>query len=149
MRIVGGYQHASTKLSSYMSRQEDQVHVCSGVSEPVIVNLLNEVMSLHATKWYYLVTSRRQEERNSNNFNTRWPFIFSAISESFDLREVTLSGWEFTLVCRIEVATYEKLECVLSNVAWKQKNSLFLVRALTHTIIHQDKVFMIWWRLNG
>jgi hypothetical protein len=50
MRIVGGYQHASTKLSSYMSRQEDQVHVCSGVSEPVIVNLLNEVMSLHATK---------------------------------------------------------------------------------------------------
>lgn len=29
---------------------------------------------------------RRQEDKNNNNFNARWPFIFNAIIETLDLR---------------------------------------------------------------
>jgi hypothetical protein len=39
---------------------------------------------------------RRQEEKNNANFNPRWPFIFNAIIESLDLRELALSGRQFT-----------------------------------------------------
>jgi hypothetical protein len=35
---------------------------------------------------------RRREEKNNDNFNARWPFIFNAIIESLDLRELVLSG---------------------------------------------------------
>jgi hypothetical protein len=34
--------------------------------------------------------TRRKEEKN-DNFNARWPFMFNAIIESLDLREITLS----------------------------------------------------------
>jgi hypothetical protein len=34
---------------------------------------------------------RRQDEKNKDNFNDRWPFIFNAIIESLDLREIAIS----------------------------------------------------------
>jgi hypothetical protein len=33
----------------------------------------------------------RQKGKNNDNFNARWPFIFNAIIESIDLRELALS----------------------------------------------------------
>jgi hypothetical protein len=39
---------------------------------------------------------RRIEEKNNNNFNTRWSSMFNAIIESLDLREIALSGRQFT-----------------------------------------------------
>jgi hypothetical protein len=35
---------------------------------------------------------RRKEDKNNDNFNGRWPFMFNAIIESLDLREIMLSG---------------------------------------------------------
>jgi hypothetical protein len=35
---------------------------------------------------------RRKEEKNNDNYNPRWPFIFNAIIESLDLRELDLLG---------------------------------------------------------
>ena len=35
---------------------------------------------------------RRQEDKNKANFNLYWPFVFNAIIESLDLREIELSG---------------------------------------------------------
>lgn len=43
---------------------------------------------------------RRKEEKNKDNFNTRWPFIFNVIIESLDLRELALSGRQFTWASR-------------------------------------------------
>jgi hypothetical protein len=76
---------------------------------------------------------RRQEEKNNNNFNARWPFIFNAIIESLDLRELALSGRQFTWANRKEVQTFEKLDRVLASVSWEQKFPLVSVRALTRT----------------
>jgi hypothetical protein len=39
---------------------------------------------------------RRKEEKNNDNFNAHWSFIFNAIIESLNLREIILSGRQFT-----------------------------------------------------
>jgi hypothetical protein len=49
---------------------------------------------------------RRKEEKNNDNFNTRWPFLFNAIIESLDLREIALSGRQFTWANRRVHPTY-------------------------------------------
>jgi hypothetical protein len=74
---------------------------------------------------------RRQEEKNNDNFNARWPFIFNAIIESLDLREIALSGRQFTWANRRENPTYEKLDRILASVSWEQKFPLVSVRALS------------------
>jgi hypothetical protein len=52
---------------------------------------------------------RRQEEKNNENFYARWAFIFNAIIESLDLREIVLSGRQYTWANRRDNPTYEKL----------------------------------------
>jgi endonuclease/exonuclease/phosphatase family metal-dependent hydrolase len=74
----------------------------------------------------------RQEE-NNNNFNPRWSSIFNAIIESLDLREIVLSGCQFTWASRRIVPTVEKLDRVLVSVEWEEKYPLVSVRALTRT----------------
>jgi hypothetical protein len=74
---------------------------------------------------------RRKEEKNNDNFNARWPFIFNAIIESLDLREIILSSRQFTWASRREIPTYEKLDRILANVGWKQKFPLVSVCAMT------------------
>jgi hypothetical protein len=64
---------------------------------------------------------RRKEEKNNNNFNTRWPFMFNAIIESLDLREIALSGRQFTWASRRTILTYEKLDIILASVDWENK----------------------------
>jgi hypothetical protein len=78
---------------------------------------------------FYII--RRQEEKNNDNCNARWSFIFNAIIESLDLREIVLSGRQFTWVNRKVIPTYEKLDRVLTCVSWEQKFPLVSVRALT------------------
>jgi exonuclease III len=35
---------------------------------------------------------RKREDKNNDNFNARWPFVFNAIIEHLNLREIALSG---------------------------------------------------------
>jgi hypothetical protein len=76
---------------------------------------------------------RRREEKNNDNFDARWPFIFNAIIESLDLRELALSGRQFTWENRRDNPTYEKLDRVLASVSWEQKYPLVSVQALTRS----------------
>ena len=62
---------------------------------------------------------RSREEKNNNNFNAHWPFVFNAIIESLDLREIVLSGRQFTLANRRDTPTYEKLDRILASVEWE------------------------------
>jgi exonuclease III len=72
-------------------------------------------------------------EKNNDNFQGRWPFIFNAIIDSLDLREIALSGRQFTWANRRETPTYEKLDIFLASVEWEQKFPLVSVRALTRS----------------
>jgi hypothetical protein len=73
---------------------------------------------------------RRKEDKNNDNFNSRWPFIFNAIIDSLDLRELGLSGRQFTWASRRQVPTFEKLDRILTSVDWEQKFLLASVQAL-------------------
>jgi hypothetical protein len=76
---------------------------------------------------------RRPEEKSNDNFSPRWPFIFSAIIENLNLREIMLSGRQYTWASRRATPTYEKLDRVLASVEWEQKFPLVSVRALTRS----------------
>jgi endonuclease/exonuclease/phosphatase family metal-dependent hydrolase len=60
-------------------------------------------------------------------------FIFNAIIESLNQRELVLSGRHFTWACRRDTPTYEKLDRILASVEWEHKFPLVSVRALTRS----------------
>jgi hypothetical protein len=74
---------------------------------------------------------RKPEEKSNDNFSPRWPFMFNAIIENLNLREIALSGRQHTWANRRVIPTYEKLDRVLASVEWKQKFPLVSVRALS------------------
>lgn len=76
---------------------------------------------------------RRRKDKNNDRFNAKWPFVFNAIIESLDLREIALSGRQFTWASRRQVLTYEKLDRVLSSIGWEQKFPLVSIHALARS----------------
>jgi endonuclease/exonuclease/phosphatase family metal-dependent hydrolase len=59
--------------------------------------------------------------------------FFNAIIESVDLRELALSGGQFTWANRRDLPTYEKLDRILVSTEWEQKNLLSMVQALSRS----------------
>jgi hypothetical protein len=39
---------------------------------------------------------KNSKEKNNDRYSDKWPFLFNAIIDSFDLREIELSGRQFT-----------------------------------------------------
>jgi hypothetical protein len=78
-------------------------------------------------------TLRRPVEKSNDNFNPRWPFMFNSIIENLNLREIVLSGRQFTWARIRANPTYEKLDRVLASVEWEQKFPLVSVWALTRS----------------
>ena len=70
------------------------------------------------------------KEKNNNRFNYRWPFLFNAVIDSFDLREIELTGRQFTWVNSLSRQTFEKLDRVLMTTEWEFKFPLVSVQAL-------------------
>jgi hypothetical protein len=81
----------------------------------------------------YFNIIRRREEKNNKNFYAHCPFIFSAIIESLDPREIVMSGRQFTWANRRDNPTYEKLGRILVRVEMEQKFPHLNVRALSRT----------------
>jgi hypothetical protein len=67
-------------------------------------------------------------EKNKGRFDDHWPFLFNAIIDSLDLREVTMIERQFTWANSLPNPTYEKL--VLMDANWKSKFPLVSVHAL-------------------
>jgi hypothetical protein len=67
---------------------------------------------------------RGPHEKNNDNFKLNWLFVFNAIIESLNLREIVLSGRQFTWASRRENPTFEKLDRMLAmwirnrNIHW-------------------------------
>jgi endonuclease/exonuclease/phosphatase family metal-dependent hydrolase len=59
--------------------------------------------------------------------------MFNANIKSLDLKEIALTGGQFTWASRREVPTYEKLDRILASVEWEKKYPLVTVRSLTRT----------------
>jgi exonuclease III len=55
------------------------------------------------------------------------------VIDSLDLRELGLSGRQYTWASRRQVPTFEKLDHILTSVDWEQKFPLASVQALTRS----------------
>src|SRR6266508_2706082 len=73
---------------------------------------------------------RFQHEKSNSRFDTYWPFLFNAVIDSLDLREVAMVGQQYTWANSRLRPTYEKLDRVLMDSEWEAKYPLVSVRAL-------------------
>jgi exonuclease III len=73
-------------------------------------------------------------DKNNSIYEDRWPFLFNAIIDSLDLRELELSNRKFTWANSREIPTYERLDQILVSTEWESKFPLAMVQALTREI---------------
>jgi exonuclease III len=70
------------------------VRMCENETKPILIG--GDFNIIHSP-----------QEKNNNNYDARWPFVFNAIIESINLREIVLSGRQYTWASRRETPTYE------------------------------------------
>jgi endonuclease/exonuclease/phosphatase family metal-dependent hydrolase len=73
---------------------------------------------------------RFRHEKSKGHFDEHWPFLFNAVIDSLDLREVAMLGRQFTWANSLPNPTYEKLDRVLMDIDWEDKFPMVTVRAL-------------------
>jgi hypothetical protein len=78
---------------------QELVQTCNIESLPLIIGDFNIIRSPH--------------ENNNNRYNDKWPFLFNAVFNNLDLREIEFSGRQFTWANYLETPTYEKLDRIL------------------------------------
>ena len=77
---------------------------------------------------------RRPDEKNNENYSDRWPFMFNAVIDALNLREIELSGRKFTWANNLRNQTFEKLDRVLVCTDFESKYSYSTVHSLTREI---------------
>ena len=77
---------------------------------------------------------RSPHEKNKDNFDHRWPFLFNAIIDGLNLKELEMPGRQFTWANNLPNPTYEKLDRVLVATEWDQKYPLSMVVALNRDL---------------
>ena len=61
---------------------------------------------------------RFPHEKSQGRFDGHWTFLFNAVIDSLHLREVHLTGRQFTWANSLPEPTYEKLDRVLMSTDW-------------------------------
>jgi exonuclease III len=97
------------------------VRVCSKESLPIIIGGDFNII-------------RNPDEKNTETFNDRWPFLFNAIIDTLNLRELDMSGRKFSWANRLQNQTFEKLDRVLVCTDFESKYPLTNVLALSREI---------------
>ena len=70
---------------------------------------------------------RNPEDKSSGDFDPKWPTLFNAVIESLDLREIVMSGCQFTWAGPGDNPTFEKLDRVLVSTEWENQFPLTMV----------------------
>jgi hypothetical protein len=77
---------------------------------------------------------RRPDEKNNDNYNDRWPFLFNAVIDALNLREIDMSGRKYTWANNLPNQTFEKLDRVLIRTDFESKYALTTVHMLNREI---------------
>jgi endonuclease/exonuclease/phosphatase family metal-dependent hydrolase len=72
---------------------------------------------------------RSPSEKNNLRYNDRWLFLFNVVINSLDLRDLELSGRQYSWASNLQTATYEKLDRILVSTDWEIKYPKVNVRA--------------------
>jgi hypothetical protein len=75
---------------------------------------------------------RFQHEKSKGHFDSHWSFLFNAVIDTLDLREVPMVGRQFTWANSLPDPTYEKLDHLLMDTEWEDKYPMVSVHALEH-----------------
>ncbi|WVZ84217.1 hypothetical protein U9M48_031271 [Paspalum notatum var. saurae] len=85
---------------------------------------------------------RGPQEKSKDNFNNKWPFLFNAVIDANNLRELDLSGRQFTWANNLAHQTFKKLDRVLVTTEWETKYPKATVQALTREISDHTPLFL-------
>jgi hypothetical protein len=75
-------------------------HICSKESLPFVIGGDFNIM-------------RRPDDKNIDNFDTRWPKLFNTMIETLQLKEIVMFDRHYTWAGSDNNPTYEKLDRVL------------------------------------
>jgi len=112
------------------------VIVYSAAQEERKATFLRELVNLANNDPHHILIGgdfnllRFPHEKSKGRFDNHWPFLFNAVIDSLDLREVHMTGIRFTWANSLPEPTYEKLDRVLMSTDWEDKYPLVTVRAL-------------------
>ena len=70
---------------------------------------------------------RRPDDKSSGVFDSKWPILFNAIIESLDLKDIVMSGRQYTWAGPGDKPTFEKLDRVLVSIDREDKFPLATV----------------------
>jgi hypothetical protein len=85
---------------------------------------------------------RGPKDKNKDNFQSRRPFMFNAVIDSLNLKEIEMSGRQFTWANRLPYLTYEKLDRILVATEWDNKYPLSTVVALNRDIFDHTPLLL-------
>jgi hypothetical protein len=77
---------------------------------------------------------RLPDEKNKDIFGHRWPFLFNAVIDGLSLKELEMSGRQFTWANNLPNLTFEKLDRVLVATEWDEKYPLSTLVALSRDV---------------
>ena len=107
----------------------EMAHTCSRESLPYIIGGDFNIM-------------RHPDDKSTDNFDSKWPNIFNAVIETLDLKEIVMSGRQYTWAGPGDEPTFVKLDRVLVSTEWKDKYPLLTVEARDRNISnHTPLVF--------
>jgi hypothetical protein len=86
---------------------------------------------------------RRPEDKSSGNFDPKWPSIFNAVIESLDLREIVMTGRQYTWAGPGDNPTFEKLDRVLVSMDWEIQFHLSKVEPRDRNISDHTHLFLV------
>jgi hypothetical protein len=81
--------------------------------------LLKRVPSIF--DWRGFQHYEKTEDKSSTVFDLKWSNLFNVVIESLDLKEIVMSGRQFTWVGPGDNPTFEKLDRVLVSTDWEDK----------------------------
>ena len=142
---VGSIEEGDFFIKFHLRNRSDDFHGCLvavyGAAQPEFKEkfLTESVQACRKVSLPLLVGGdfniiRNPSEKNNDNYDDRWSFLFSAIIDGLNLREIEMSGRKFTWANSKNVPTYEKLDRVLASTEWEQKFPLVTVDALNREI---------------
>ena len=85
-------------------------------------------------------------QKNNNRFQSHWPNLFDANIDTLNLKQLALTGCQFTWANYADLPAYEKLDQILVSTDWELKFPLAFVQALCReTSDHRaiDKISVI------
>ena len=106
----------------------EMVRVCSKEALPIIIGGDFNII-------------RRPDEKNNDNYSDRWPFMFNAVIDALNLREIDLSGRKYTWANNLPNQTFEKLDRVLVCTDFESKYAHSTVYALSRKISDHTPLF--------